>query len=251
MQNTENLLKSWNAEFQSKCDRVRNLIGSRHWLSDGRHKEEIVADHLRKYLGPAWMIGSGFIVGDSSSSISPELDILIDDPVVSPPLLSDGSVRIVHSEGVAAYFEIKSTLSGEVLSDVLTHQFNVLTTLKSAANPVWCGAVFFQIDGVQKSFLKTLKDHLDSARSAGLLENERSFCYVVIGHHVTFVDISNSHPLRIKQFPATDLSISLALIDLFDFLSRRPAAHSRGFLQEHLLREIEIGPPTILDLEQK
>lgn len=251
MQDATRLLQSWNSEFKSRCDRVRLLIGHRHWLSDGRHKEEIVADHLRKYVGPAWTVGSGFIIGDGGASISPELDIYLDDPRISPPILADGSIRIAPVEGVAAFIEVKSTLTGAVLDDVIEHQRKVLSTLRNHSHSVWCGAVFFQMDGVQERFLATLKSHFETIQKAGLLQHERKFCFAVLEHHVTFLDTSNSLSApRLKQFSAGELSIALALADLFDFLSRRPSAEGRGSMQDGLIQTIDLGAPKLLDLTQ-
>ena len=40
----QSYLESLAAELQSQSERVRSLIGSAHWLHDGRHKEHLLAE---------------------------------------------------------------------------------------------------------------------------------------------------------------------------------------------------------------
>jgi len=70
--------KSIALELDDSKNRVRNLIGSRHWLSDGEHKETLLRRLLRSHVPETVNVGSGFVylgVDDSSH----QLDILISD----------------------------------------------------------------------------------------------------------------------------------------------------------------------------
>lgn len=51
-------LESWSNELIARASRVRQLIGSRHWLSDGHHKEMLVREFLKRYLPVTLEIGS-------------------------------------------------------------------------------------------------------------------------------------------------------------------------------------------------
>src|SRR5690606_30617129 len=75
---TLGLLKSWSHELESTSDRIRLLIGDQHWLSDGKHKEAILSNFLRKYSLENFVFSTGFIVGhDETSPSSGEIDILV------------------------------------------------------------------------------------------------------------------------------------------------------------------------------
>ena len=56
-QNTPEFLKSWSAEIKSKANRVRDLIGDVHWLSDGNHKETLIRAFIRSYVPDVLSIG--------------------------------------------------------------------------------------------------------------------------------------------------------------------------------------------------
>jgi hypothetical protein len=48
-------------ELQATKNRVRSLIGSDHWLTDGEHKESILRSVLRTRLPQSVSIGRGFV----------------------------------------------------------------------------------------------------------------------------------------------------------------------------------------------
>ena len=48
-------------------NRVRNLIGNANWSEEGRYKEAILKNVLRKFLPSNLSIGTGFIVKSESN----------------------------------------------------------------------------------------------------------------------------------------------------------------------------------------
>ncbi len=48
-------------ELEIEKDRVRRLIGSDHWLTDGEHKEILLRTILHKYLPDTVRVGTGFV----------------------------------------------------------------------------------------------------------------------------------------------------------------------------------------------
>ncbi|MEK4963500.1 DUF6602 domain-containing protein [Weizmannia sp. FSL K6-3076] len=58
-------------EFEAVKDRVRYLIGSAHWGEEGRYKEVILINFLRRILPNTISVGTGFIKdGDNVSTQS-------------------------------------------------------------------------------------------------------------------------------------------------------------------------------------
>lgn len=71
-------ISSIGSELKNSKDRIRNLIGSSHWLTDGEHKETILGNVLKNHIPEIFNIGSGFVCypGIESNS-SNQLDVLI------------------------------------------------------------------------------------------------------------------------------------------------------------------------------
>jgi len=109
--------ESINKEIQIAKDRVRNLIGQKHWQTDGEHKEEIVRSVLRVHLPETTRIGKGFVCFPPSSYNSPanegsssgQIDILITSKD-APTLYKQGDLVFVTADAVRAIIEIKTEL---------------------------------------------------------------------------------------------------------------------------------------------
>jgi hypothetical protein len=54
--------ESITAELEAIKDRVRHLIGSRHWGEEGRYKEAVLKNILRRFLPPKFSVGTGFVL---------------------------------------------------------------------------------------------------------------------------------------------------------------------------------------------
>lgn len=100
--------KSISLEFDIIKDRVRYLIGDSHWGEDGRYKEIIVMNILRKFLPQNFSVGTGFIMNNNDyDSISTQIDIIIyqnDYPII----FKEGDFVIVNSKNVVGVIEVKS-----------------------------------------------------------------------------------------------------------------------------------------------
>lgn len=88
-------------------DRIRQLIGDRHWQTDGEHKEAVLRKVLRTHLPESVRVGRGFVCfRDDTSS---QIDILITAPD-RPTLFKDGELVLVTPDAVQAVIEVKSSL---------------------------------------------------------------------------------------------------------------------------------------------
>jgi hypothetical protein len=99
--------ESISLEMQSTQNRIRNLIGSDHWLTDGEHKEAVLRKALRTHLPEIFHVGRGFICYREKSS--GQLDILIIDKT-SPTLFKDGELILTTPDTVSAIIEVKTRL---------------------------------------------------------------------------------------------------------------------------------------------
>jgi copper chaperone CopZ len=91
-------------------NRVRNLIGNIHWGEEGRYKEAILKNILRKFLPKNISVGTGFIVNSNNNNqISKQIDIIIYDNGC-PVLFSEGDFIITTLKNVKGIIEVKSNI---------------------------------------------------------------------------------------------------------------------------------------------
>ena len=85
--NRERYLRSLADELSAQSLRVRDLIGDRHWLTDGTHKEFLLAEIIRRHVPGAHIVARGFIISPfGTDACSRELDILIVDTSSEAPV---------------------------------------------------------------------------------------------------------------------------------------------------------------------
>jgi hypothetical protein len=99
--------KSIARELDATKDRVRQLIGQRHWQTDGEHKEAIIRRVLRNHLPESARIGKGFVCFKDRPST--QIDVLI-TAADKPTLFKDGELALVTPDAVRAVIEVKTSM---------------------------------------------------------------------------------------------------------------------------------------------
>lgn len=84
------------------------LLG--HPGEDGRWTESLLAEFLRANLPSTLEVSTGFVVDTRNAKRSYQVDILIHDPTLFPPLFRYGDAVIVAPDGVLAAISVKFTL---------------------------------------------------------------------------------------------------------------------------------------------
>ncbi|MEJ1240586.1 DUF6602 domain-containing protein [Chryseolinea sp. T2] len=111
-------------ELLAVTHKVRNLI--HHWGEDGRYKEAILKNVLRRFIPERYLIATGFVVkptftrGEHVSSR--QIDIIIYDST-SPVLFKEGDFVILTPDGVRAIVEVKNNLQTQDLARII-HRAN-------------------------------------------------------------------------------------------------------------------------------
>lgn len=139
-------LKSLAEELRSRQDRVRNLIGDAHWLTDGHHKESILRDLLRAHAPSAVLFGTGFVLSEGLSDCSREQDILGVDTWTEMPLLVNGDLIVATHHQVLVAISVKTEFDAGTLRDSLRCLLS-----SPAASHCWLGAYFFPAKPVPPS----------------------------------------------------------------------------------------------------
>jgi len=162
--------KSISGELQVLKDRVRNLIGSAHWPSDGAHKEAIIKNMLRTHLPTSRTVGGGFICypggQEGPIEVSRQNDILIIDNE-RPVLFKSGEFLIVTPDAVRAIVEVKTQIDRSGFDEVAGNLSLEKKRLSrsSYVDPIVGLFVYEDNDIPDSEFLKTLQEKSQGDRN--------------------------------------------------------------------------------------
>ena len=124
-------------------DRVRDLIGDAHWLSDGHHKERLLAGTMARHLPRRFAVTTGFLLDrHATSSCSREQDILVLDLWRHPLLFGTAELSITYSISAVASVSVKSQFKKDAFED----SWNTLASIPSPPEPLRRIAFFFDSD---------------------------------------------------------------------------------------------------------
>ena len=134
--------KSIARELEATKNRVRQLIGSGHWQTDGEHKEAIIRKVLRNHLPESVRIGRGFVCFESRASS--QIDVLI-TAIDKPTLFKDGELVLVTPDAVNAVIEVKTALpSKSQLTEALEKLADNLEYIRQTEADCFGGLFVFQ-----------------------------------------------------------------------------------------------------------
>jgi len=97
----------------------------------GDIREQIVQSFLRPYLPDCYSLGTGQIF-DSKDQMSKQIDVVIYDQLFSTVLFKDKEICLFPYESVYGTIEIKSTLSGDTLTEACE---NIASVRKLVRDP--------------------------------------------------------------------------------------------------------------------
>lgn len=170
--------KSIGEALKIEQNRIRNLIGSSHWLTDGEYKESILRKVLKDFLPEIYRVGTGFVcypnieeAGDNSSqeeeprNNSNQIDILITSKKF-PTLYKSGELHFVTPECVNAIVEVKTKLTnGEQIKEVLQKLSNDVKKIRKnllEGQECWAGLFVYEKGTLSE---KTVLEVLQSVAS--------------------------------------------------------------------------------------
>ncbi len=179
--NFEQYHRSISAELKAAQDRVRNLIGSTHWQSDGEHKEAILRKVLGLYLPETLRIGRGFV--SCSSGNTAQIDILISD-TSKPTLFKDNDFVIVTSDVAKSIIEVKTKINDRAdLKEIFCRLGDNAERLRRDSN-IECRIGLFVYDDTNLQNPDILQLLNDSAVSGAHIQ--RTINWVSIGSNQFF-----------------------------------------------------------------
>lgn len=150
--------KSIASELRAVKDRIRNLIGGRHWQSDGEHKEAVLRRVLRSHLAQSLEVGRGFVCAEHDTST--QIDILITRRN-KPTLFREGETLLVTPDAVACLIEVKTRIDDN-LENVLSKLADNAEIVRKS-NPA-CVVGLFVFESVNRNDVPAfLLEHVQKA----------------------------------------------------------------------------------------
>ncbi len=121
--------KSITKELDIVKNRVRSLLGSKHWGEEGRYKEAILKTVINRFLPSNLSIGTGFIVSEVAldSTISNQLDLIVYDNTI-PVLFKEGDFIITTEKNVKGIIEVKSKINATNLKKAIDDFNNLFSS---------------------------------------------------------------------------------------------------------------------------
>jgi hypothetical protein len=135
-------------ELHSQSTRVRDLIGSVHWVSDGHHKEYLLRDFVTRYLPMGMLAARGFVISSNDQTLcSREQDILIVDTLREPPVFHQGGLIIAFPRTVVAAISVKTKMDKkEVLNSIQgLNSVREVALSSGIIDSIWCGSYHFEL----------------------------------------------------------------------------------------------------------
>lgn len=135
--------ESLSNEMMAVKNRVRELLGNAHWLTDGEHKETVVRQAIRRIAPRNMVVGRGFIVSPEYKST--QIDVLVYDERY-PVHYRDGDLFMIPPAACRAVIEVKSTLQSAANFKLhVNKQVEILKGLRAAGvkKDVFCGLLYF------------------------------------------------------------------------------------------------------------
>jgi hypothetical protein len=227
-------LRSWASELNDRANRVRALIGSAHWLTDGHQKEFILREFLSRHLCPKINLARGFIrPPDPENPTSGEIDILLSDFDIHPPWFNEGGVVIVPPSAVVGQIHVKTTFGSSEMVDMLRATGEAYQSIEPYMDPhrVWTGGLFFNlptrgVKNLERSLESWIGSFVFDWGSKPPLPRYFPNCVAVIGGPVIFFEKGSqqARTIHVKAFNCNELAPAVMLADLFEHLQ----AHGRG-----------------------
>lgn len=168
-------------ELRATQNRIRNLIGHRHWLTDGEHKEATLRTMLRLRLPESMRVSKGFVCYPHLLDSSGQLDILI-TPRFRPVLYQAGELIFVTANSVEAVAEVKTKLStgaenskGSLRGALRRLADQVATIRQNSERRCWASLFIYERAHIDpESLLEALQDAADH-------DEKRAIDFVSVG----------------------------------------------------------------------
>ena len=222
MTNLTNYHKSITAEIISTNKRVRDLVT--HWGEEGKYKEVVFKNILKRFLPNNLEIGTGFIIkplGRGEHVESKQLDIIIYENSY-PILFREADFVIMTPEGVRGIIEIKANLLNQNIEEIIdTCNQNAQFIYEGKDNKekkLFNGIFSYESRIPNDRVRRIIRESYDSNSS---LEKEKFALNHIALCKDTFIKHwdSNYGKEEYSQYKLVDLTFSFFISNLLDYVT--------------------------------
>lgn len=224
-------------EFQAYKNRVRNMIGNRNWGEDGRYKEILLMNYLRRILPNTVSVGTGFVRIDDALTSQIDLIVYTND---LPLLFHEGDFIITTPQNVVAIIEVKSKLYRSKFGEIVEKaNSNGKIICSKSDRGLFNGIFAYELDSPQiDKYVKNL-EKLDYSEIIGNPTpqrrcNNENFCcvnHMVLGNE-TFVKY---WPTGYTKLVFVDDPLKSPYYGFYDMYDELAIAYFISNLQEYVL----------------
>lgn len=210
--------KSIAHEFNATKDRIRHLIGSTHWGEEGRYKEVVLMNFLKRFLPNNIEVGTGFI--KEGDSISTQIDIIIYTPTL-PLYFKENDFVIVQPRSVLGIIEVKSNPNKNQLAEAISKASKAGDLIQEG--PIFNGVfVFGNSDKYQRNASRLLKKPRNGQFNTSLLDalSRKNGVNHIVSNEGAFIkkwDIEK----KFSCYAIKDLAASYFFSNLLDIINTR------------------------------
>lgn len=219
---------STSRELDTIKNRVRNLIGDTNWGDEGRYKEVVLKNIIRKFLPGHYGIGTGFVVKENSGQshhISKQIDLIIYDTSL-PLLFSEGDFIITTPAPVLGIIEVKTNIENLDIRKVIEKANEIGRFVYEGKiivpKPLFNG--IFSYEGYHDNYPDSIDNRIRESASAykSIISNAK--LYLV--NHISlnkncFIKYWWGSRHRYSLYQLRDLSFSYFISNLMHFITEK------------------------------
>ena len=144
-------------ELETLQQRVRHLIHSAHWPTDGEWKESVLRSVLRRSAPQSLTVGRGFVVDHDWNSH--QIDVLLYDNTL-PILYKDGDLLFVTPSSCRAIVEVKTSVTRAQFQAAAEKLAADAAIIRRTANglPLFVGLFAYNLMGGTEGLVDVLKE---------------------------------------------------------------------------------------------
>ena len=216
-------------------NRVRNLV--QNWSEDGRYKEAILKNIIKRFLPKKYEIGTGFVVKkedrQDNHKASGQIDLIIYDTHY-PVLFSEGDFVIITPEAVRGIIEVKTRLRNRSsLSEAIRKSCKIGKFIfkgKKNKNPIFNGIFSYEgFENTNRNNCQNIVNLIKNILYEFMNEDNEAKNYVV--NHISLNrDIfikSWQFENKLSIYKLRNLSFSYFISNLIYYITDEPIIHER------------------------
>ncbi len=210
----------------------------------GRAREIFISDLLKPFLSTNFNICTGHVI-DSKNGHSRQIDIIVFDSRIIPPIMLTEGEGIIPYEGVLATIEVKTKLDAGELKKSIENARSIKTLIPNFQeilkkpiikhSPV-CFVFAFDSDLTQKEEMKRLKEQVDKSNKIGAEIKVPISGLCVANKCFLFCENANSTPpkFRIISQDKSHTNVMDFLLNLVNTCNIMAAERERLYLNMYL-----------------